>query len=365
MFGRKRLPFICVFFILFLGCASGTVKDTGGPSVSVAQAVSAVGPKARIAVALKNISGGFEERQKRKRYIRSKDINLDPESMIKKQAEVMREADRVGKAVDEYQRKLFIYHEELRQYQARLNKVGSEKAGLPPKAPKFPKMNSSPSMNLRSDPVAGGIRNMMINALFNSKRFIILERENIEKLNLEQEINHSATSGNKTGLPTAQIQGAELLLNGSINNIKLNPKPSDKHYNEGLLLSVYDAMSLKESMDMELKMLNQKSKEFKNVNPFTWEDLDYSWNSAKVSMHLRLVDTRTSRVVAATTVEGKATDKFFGISKTKYKYNAGDLPSSFSVFQNTPVEDAFRKMIDAAVEFLLTKTPENYYHHQE
>ena len=49
-----------LFVSIFLGCASGTVKDTRGPSVSEAQAVSAVGPKARIAVALKNISGGPE-----------------------------------------------------------------------------------------------------------------------------------------------------------------------------------------------------------------------------------------------------------------------------------------------------------------
>jgi hypothetical protein len=157
-------------------------------------------------------------------------------------------------------------------------------------------------------------------------------------------------------LPAGQIEGAELLLKGSINNIKLNPKPSDKHYNENLLLSVYDAIALKESMERRLKM---------DGDSYTWEDLDYSWNSANVSMNLRLVDTRTSRVVAVATVEGKATGVLFGISKTKYKYNAGDLPASFSVFQNTPVEDAFRKMIDATVEFLLTKTPENYYHHQQ
>ena len=354
MLKSKRLPLISMFFILFLGCASGTVKDTRGPSVSEAQVVSAVGPKARIAVALKNISGGPEEQKKRQRYMMSKSEKFDPESMIKTQAEVMREADRARKAVDEYERKLFIYHEDLKRYQARLKEVGTEKAGPPPKAPKFPKIRTG-HLKTVSDPVADGIRNMMIHALFNSNRFIVLERENLEKLNREQEISHSAGSGNKTGLPAGQIEGAELLLKGSINNIKLNPKPSDKHYNEDLLLSVYDAIALKESMERRLKM---------DGDFYTWKDLDYSWNSANVSMHLRLVDTRTSRVVAAATVEGKATGVLFGISKTKYKYNAGDLPTGFSVFQNTPVEDAFRKMIDAAVEFLLTKTPENYYHHQ-
>jgi curli biogenesis system outer membrane secretion channel CsgG len=222
--------------------------------------------------------------------------------------------------------------------------VGSEKAGPPPKAPKPPKMNSSPYMSFGSDPVAIGFHDMMIIALFNSNRFIVLERENLEKLNWEQEISHSAGSGNKTGLPTGQIEGAELLLEGSI---KLEGNTSGGHLGGDFLSSIYNAIvsNKSEYLDNELR------------------NTDFSWKNAKAYMHLRLIDTRTSRVVAATTVEGKSTGMRLEASKTKYKY-AGNLPSSFSVFQNTPVGDAFRKMIDAAVEFLLTKTPKNYYHHQ-
>jgi len=340
MFKRKRLPFSCVFFILFLGCASGTVKDTGGPSVSEAQAVSPVGPKARIAVArFKNLSKGPEMQVAVGKHLQVWRGGANAVDLIEYQKKQM-------EAMNEYYEKQMNYQAELMLYEARLKEVGSKKAGPPPKAPKPPKMNSSPYMSFGSDPVAIGFHDMMIIALFNSKRFIVLERENIEKLNWEQELGQSTGSGNETGLPTGQIEGAELLLTGSID--KLEGNTSGGRLAGDFLSSIYNAIVSNKSKYLDNELRNT----------------DFSWKSAKAYMHLRLIDTRTSRVVAVTTVEGKSTGMRLEASKSKYKY-AGNLPSSFSAFQNTPVEDAFRKMIDAAVEFLLTKTPENYYHHQE
>lgn len=66
MLDSKKLSFLSVFFLLVLGCASGTATKTEGPSVSEAQAVSAVGPKARIVVAqFVNNTGGLEAQLQR------------------------------------------------------------------------------------------------------------------------------------------------------------------------------------------------------------------------------------------------------------------------------------------------------------
>ena len=185
----------------------------------------------------------------------------------------------------------------------------------------------------------------MINALFNSKRFIVLERQNIDKINWEQEFSNSSDAGKKTSVPIGQMEGAELLLIGSLNT--LDGKQSGGNLG-GVVSSLVSQMWL-------------------IGTPYAEEitSADISWNNVKAAMEIRLVDARTSRVVAATTVEGKATSMGFGASKTKYTYNAGALPVGFSMYQNTPVEDAFRKMVDATVEFLISKTPERYYHIQE
>ena len=80
-------------------------------------------------------------------------------------------------------------------------------------------------------------------------------------------------------------------------------------------------------------------------------------------MEIRLVDARTSRVVAVTTVEGRATSvSASGAKPSSSPDDSGPLPASFSAFKNTPVEAAFRKMVNAAVQYLVTKTPENYFH---
>ena len=113
MFDFKRLPFLSVVFFLILGCATGMVKKTDGPSVAEAQAVSALGPKARIVVAqFLNNTGGLE-------------------SQLQRMALQMQASMPDTDAMMAYQEKMMNYQAELMRYQARLNELGSEKAGPP------------------------------------------------------------------------------------------------------------------------------------------------------------------------------------------------------------------------------------------
>ncbi len=244
----------------------------------------------------------------------------------------------------EFQKKMIPYQQEFAAWQMRAAEVGEEVAGPPPEPPEFT-TSSSPYMATVTDPVAGGIRDMMINALFNSGRFIVLERQAIDKINWEQEFSQTPRVGGKTRIPVGQIEGAELLLIGSLNTLEAKQSGGDIG---GVISS---AMAI-------APLLNR---------PYTTEatEAQVSWESAKVAMDLRLVDARTSRVVAATTVEGSARSVGVGASKTEYSYNAGELPVGFSMYHNTPVEKAFRKMVEAAVQFLVSKTPEQYYHYPD
>ncbi|NOX34684.1 MAG: hypothetical protein GXP56_13295 [Deltaproteobacteria bacterium] len=316
----QRQLLIYFLFLVLMGCVSGTVKKTESPSVAEAQKVSATGPKARIVVAqFVNNTAGYEAQMSR--------------AMLQVQA-AMPDTN----ALMAYQGKMMEYQATLMQYQARLNEVGTKKAGPPPKAPKYPKASTSPYMKTISDPVAGGVRDMIINSLFNSNRFIVLERQTINEISWEQEFSHTSRVGSKTKIPIGHIESAELMLIGSLNT--LEAKKSGGNIG-GIISSVLSEAAGLGSDNESL-------------------DTDASWESATTAMEIRLVDTRTSRIVAATTVEGTSTNIGFGA--TKYSTNAGALPKSFSMYHNTPVEDALRKMVDKAVIFLVSKIPANYFH---
>jgi curli biogenesis system outer membrane secretion channel CsgG len=319
-----RIYVLPAIIVACFGCASGSVREIKGPSVSEAQAVSAAGPKARIAVAqFINNSGGSEAQMQR--------------MAIQAQAQMAN----LSRDMMEFQKKMMPYQRDLMAWQSRVQSMGEKAAGPPPEPPAFGP-TSSPYLAGVSDPVAGGIRDMMINALFYSGKFIVLERQTIHHINWEQEFSRSGRVGEKVGIPLGEIEGAELLLIGSLNTLEA------KQSGGSLGQLVSSAISM-----MPYPGLSNASEVTEGA---------VSWENAKTAMELRLVDTRTSRVVAAATVEGKATSLELGASRTKYTYNAGDLPTGFSVYHNTPVEEAFRKMVNAAVEFLVNRTPEQYYH---
>ena len=321
---RWKKFFSLVICLLLFSCASGSVMNSGGPSVEEVRAMLATGPKARIAVGqFLNNTSGLEAQMQR---IQMQMLSQMPDT----------------NSLMAYQEKMMDYQAELMRYQARLNEVGSEKAGPPPKAPKYPKANSSPYTKSISDPIAGGLRDMMTNALFNSGRFIVLERQAIDQINWEQGFSESGSVGDKTTIPTGQLEGAELILMGSLNMLEEAASGGEVG---GILSSVMEALPYG-----------------LGSTPSETTDADFNWKNARTAMEIRIVDTRTARIVAALTAEGKTTDVGIGAHKTKYAFDSGALPQGFSMFSNTPIEEAFRKMIDSAVVQILTKTPEKYYH---
>jgi hypothetical protein len=81
-----------------------------------------------------------------------------------------------------------------------------------------------------------------------------------------------------------------------------------------------------------------------------------------VAIDLRVVDARTSRVVAATRVEGRAADlDLSGLGKLA----GSNLGVGLSVYARTPMEKAIRLAIREAVQFVGTKTPSEYYHYRD
>lgn len=233
------VPF-AIAVLCMMGCATATVRDTGGPDIATAQAERYDGPKARIAAA------DFEDKT-------------------------------VG-----------------RYYRAEYGR---------------------------------GMRDMLVTALFQSNRYIVLEREKLKDVLAEQDLGVSGRVRSETAAAIGEIEGAELLVTAAIT--EFDPGTSGLGGGLGGLMGG------------------------------TVGGVVGSFKKAHVGMDIRIVDTRTSRIVAATSVEGSASS--FGAGVGLF---GGSMGGGLGGFSKTPMEVAIRKMIKAAVDFIVERTPQTYYHYQ-
>lgn len=151
--------------------------------------------------------------------------------------------------------------------------------------------------------IGNGMSDMLADSLFNSGRFIVLERENIKEVIEEQDFGASGRVKRETAAPIGEIEGAQLLIRGSITQFEPNCRG-------GSVLLV-------------------------------------SAKQACVSINLRIVDARTGRVVNATTVEGTSGSAGVGLV-----FATAPLPIGLGGWSRTPMETAIREAIEKAVQFI-------------
>lgn len=194
---------------------------------------------------------------------------------------------------------------------------------------------SSDSYN--RDSVMGGVRDLITTALFQSNRFIVLERDALNDVLVEQEFSAQGRVGETSAIPTGSIEGAELLVVGALTGFDAGaaggggfPIPIPVNRGRDVLI------------------------------------LDVEWRKSHVSMDLRVIDVRTGRIVSSVAVEGTARKFGAGLSgfaRTRYGGHVR-LPTLLRGFANTPVEKAISEMVDAAVTHVVEKTPPVYFHHE-
>ena len=78
---------------------------------------------------------------------------------------------------------------------------------------------------------------------------------------------------------------------------------------------------------------------------------------AHLAIDVRIIDAKTSQIVAAATVTGSATS----VGALGGANIGGRLPVALGGFSKTPTEQAIRTCIQKAVEYIVTKTPAAYY----
>lgn len=173
--------------------------------------------------------------------------------------------------------------------------------------------------------IGDGMRDMLTTTLFNSNRYVVLEREQLGAVLEEQDLAAAGRIKKGTEAPTGEIYGAELLITAAITEFEGGAK----------------------GVGGGTKVLGVT--------------VGGGMKKAHIAMDIRIIDTKTSQIVAATSVEGKATSFALG-GATRI---GGSLPVGLGGFSKTPTEKAIRVCIQKAVEYIVSQTPAEYYRHEK
>lgn len=180
---------------------------------------------------------------------------------------------------------------------------------------------------LTADGLLHGVRDMLTTALFGSNKFIVLERDDINDVMVEQEFSQSSRVGDATRIPTGKLEGAQYLVVGAITSF-------DAGVGGGAI-----PIPVPLSRNGDFGILNVSAKR------------------GYVAMDLRVIDVATGRVLNTTAVEGKNWN--FGANLTGFfGWRGGGiaLPGLLKYFSNTPVEQALQKMVTASVDKIAQQT---------
>lgn len=179
-----------------------------------------------------------------------------------------------------------------------------------------------------------GLADMLSAALFNTNRFIVLERQQLSYVLAEQDFGATGRVRPETAARIGEIEGADLLVVAAVTGF--DPGVSGGGGGLDLLGGLLPGPAAAVA-----SVLGSIAGGFK---------------TAYVAIDVRLVDAKTGRVVAATSADAKATS-FSGALGT----SATSFGGALGIFSKTPMEKAIREVVQAAVDFVATKTPTQYY----
>ncbi|NKI34366.1 SH3 domain-containing protein [Wenzhouxiangella sp. XN79A] len=183
------------------------------------------------------------------------------------------------------------------------------------------------SQNWYSPSIGDGMADMLTTALVNSGRFIVLERDALDSVLDEQDLGASGRIRSDTAAAIGEIEGAELLIVAAVTEFAADSGGTQGRIGGGDVGRVLGALA-------------------------------GGSRSAHMAIDLRVIDATTSRVLAATSVEGEARDFNLGGALAGYTGSYA-LGGSLSSWKNTPREKALRQVIGAAVDYVISVTPES------
>ncbi|MGQ0621906.1 MAG: CsgG/HfaB family protein [Panacagrimonas sp.] len=194
--------------------------------------------------------------------------------------------------------------------------------------------NKAKNAGWYSSGLGEGMADQLTTALVSSGRYIVVDRQDVDTVITEQDFGLSGRVKGATAAKLGQIEGAELLVVAVVTEFEDNAGGSSGSSGSsgggagvagGVIGIVGGAMK-----------------------------------QTHMSIDLKVIDATTSRILAATSVEGSASNVSLdgiigGITKV------GGLAGGVKSWENTPKEKVLREVIEQAVAFIASKTPSEFF----
>jgi len=181
--------------------------------------------------------------------------------------------------------------------------------------------------------IGSGLREMLVTALVNSKRFSVVERQALAAVMQEQELSSSgAAQGKGAGGPQrGKIKTADLIISAAVTEFE----PEASGGRAGIGGGGFTGSGILGGI------------------------LGASFNKSHMALDIRIIDASTSEVLAATRVQGEASDVGGGLM-TGF-FGSWALGGGLSMYSNTPMEKAIRVCIIEAVRYIAQEIPPTFY----
>ena len=180
--------------------------------------------------------------------------------------------------------------------------------------------------------IGTGMSDMLVDSLFQSNRFIVLERgEGLSDIKEELALSESGYTEKGKAAEKGTLEGADILLTGAITAFEPNAEGAG---GGGLGITIFGGLGI-----------GGKTKK------------------AYIAANIRMVDVRTGRVISSAKVEGQASDFKFGVIGGAV-VGGVVLAGGFEKYKNTPMEKAVAVMLDNAIKEIVKSVPEDYYRYK-
>ena len=179
--------------------------------------------------------------------------------------------------------------------------------------------------------IGSGLREMLITALMNSNRFSVLERQALAAIMQEQELSASGAVQQGAQVQRGQLKAADLIVTAAVTEFEPNASGGAAGVGGGGGIGSGILGGL----------------------------LGAALNKAHMALDIRIVDTSTSEVLAATRVQGEASDIAGGFMMGFM--GSWGLGAGLGAYANTPMEKAIRICIIESVRYISQTIPANYY----
>jgi len=177
--------------------------------------------------------------------------------------------------------------------------------------------------------IGDGMADMLSTGLFQTGRFIVLERQIMEEIRQEHALGKEEIARKETALP-GKLETAELLVTGAVTEFEPGASGLGGGIGGGRLGTIIGGII-------------------------------GGIKKAHLAIDIRIVETTTGRIVAATSVKGEATDIGGSVGALAGALTGVHLGAALSGWQKTPIEAALRVTLQEGINFVVSKTPSQYY----